>query len=126
MILFPAIDLKHGNRIKDYQKKKSKEEEFAKGTGRLTFFEEGKPKKAFRLSKKESMVGRDDACGICVPVASISGEHMKIEYKLGTFIVSDMQSKNGIVVNGRTVRRSSLKAGDIIQLGEAIFRIDCG
>ena len=120
-----AIDLTKGNKIKDYQRKKSKDEDFSKGTGRLTYFEEGKPKKAFRIGKKEAVLGRAEDCGISIPLSSLSREHMKIEYKLGTWIISDMQSTNGVVVNGRAVRRSSLKAGDIIQLGEAIFRLDC-
>lgn len=116
------VDLTEGNQIKDYQKKR--EEEFKKGEGRCTYFEEGKPKKAFRLTKKDTLVGRGESCDISLPLASLSGEHMKIEYKLGTFIATDLQSTNGVMVNGRMIRRSALKSGDIIQLGEAILRID--
>ena len=122
---FTAVDLEAGNLTKAYQRKK--EETFEKGTGRLTYFEEEKPKKAYKLVKgKDVKVGRDGGCKVSLELASLSREHMKIEYKLGTFIAQDLGSTNGIVVNGRNVRRASLRDGDIIQLGEAIFRFDCG
>ncbi len=120
---FEAVDLVSGNELKKFQSKK--EEDFSRGTGRLTYYEDGKPVKAFRLNKKESAVGRADSCGICLPLASVSREHATIEYKLGTFILTDQSSSNGMMINGRRVRRASLKSGDIIQFGQAILRIDC-
>lgn len=121
---FKAPDLNDGNALKIYQKKR--DEEFRRGEGRLTYFENGKPKKAFKLTKdKDVLVGRDGSCPISIPLESLSKEHVKIEYKLGTFIISDLQSTNGVLVNGRVVRRSSLRSGDVIQLGEAILRLDC-
>lgn len=118
-----AIDLSDGNQLKRYQRKK--DEEFKRGEGRLTYFENGKAVKAFRISKKGALIGRASACGVQIPEDSVSEEHMKVEYKLGTFISTDLQSSNGVVVNGRTVRRASLQSGDVIQLGAAILRFDC-
>ncbi|MCO5167037.1 MAG: FHA domain-containing protein [Planctomycetes bacterium] len=122
---FEPVDLTEGNQLKQYAKKRT-DEEFKRGEGRLTLFEAtGKPSKAFRLGKDDATIGRGDGCVIKVPVASVSKEHAKLEYKLGTFIVTDLQSSNGVLVNGRVVRRASLKDGDILQLGEAVLRIDC-
>jgi len=120
---FKPVDLHSDNKVKEYQTKKA--EEFDRGEGRLTYFENGKPVKAFRLSKTEAVIGRGEDCGICLPLSSISREHSKIEYKLGTFIATDLKSKNGLMVNGRTVRRVALRSGDIIQVGQGILRIDC-
>jgi hypothetical protein len=120
---FEAVDLK--DELKTYQRKKT-EEEFAKGTGRVTYFSGGKPAKAFRLGKEDVTIGRDEGCSVALDVESVSSEHLKIEYKLGTFIATDLQSLNGVVINGKVVRRASLKDGDIIQLGEAVLRVDCG
>ncbi len=117
-------DLIKGNKIKQFQKSK-RDEEFERGEGRLTYYEGGKAVKAFRVNKKGVTVGRSKSCTVTLPLSSVSDEHMKVEYKLGTFISTDMQSANGIVVNGRTVRRCSLGAGDVIQLGQAILRFDC-
>jgi hypothetical protein len=121
---FTAIDLSDGNELKAYQRKR--DEEWKRGEGRVTYFEDGKAAKAFRLTKDDVTIGRGEECTVALPVASVSKEHVKIEYKLGTFIATDLQSQNGLVVNGKTVKRSSLKDGDILQLGEAILRVDCG
>jgi len=120
---FKAVDLQEGNEAKRYNAKK--QEEFKRGEGRLTYFESGKAVKAFKLSKGEAKIGRDAGCGICLPLSSVSREHSKVEYKLGTFIATDLNSKNGLVVNGRTVRRVALRNGDIIQIGQGILRLDC-
>ncbi|MBL4848510.1 MAG: FHA domain-containing protein, partial [Planctomycetes bacterium] len=120
---FKAVDLLEGNEAKRYSAKK--QEEFKRGDGKLTYFESGKAVKMFKLSKGEAKIGRDSACGVCLPLASISREHSKIEYKLGTFIATDLNSKNGLVVNGRSVRRIALRNGDVIQIGQGILRLDC-
>ena len=112
-----------GNALKLYKNKKT--EEFRRGEGRLTYFEGQKPVRAFRLNKKGITVGRNGDCGVTLELSGVSDEHMKVEYKLGTFISTDLQSKNGVVVNGRSVRRCSLKGGDVIQLGDAVLRFDC-
>ncbi len=121
---FEPVDLNEGNELKKFARKR--DEEFKRGEGRFTYFEGGKPVKAYRLTKGDMTIGRDDACTITVPCASVSKEHAKVEYKLGTFIITDQQSSNGLLVNGKSVRRCSLKDGDVLQLGEAILRIDCG
>jgi hypothetical protein len=121
---FTAVDLNEGNALKVYQRRR--DEDFKRGEGRVTYFQDGKPAKAFRLTKDDVTIGRGEGCTVALPVDSVSKEHVKIEYKLGTFIATDMQSQNGLVVNGKTVRRSSLEDGDILQLGEAILRVDCG
>jgi hypothetical protein len=122
---FEPVDLNAGGEMKAYARKRS-DEEFKRGEGRLTLFDAAskKPSKAFRLSKDDATIGRGE-CTVKVPLASVSKEHAKIEYKLGTYIITDMQSQNGVLVNGRVVRRASLKDGDVLQLGEAILRLDC-
>lgn len=122
---FEPVDLNEGGEQKAYARKRT-DEEFKRGEGRLTLFDAAtkKPSKAFRLGKDDVTIGRGD-CTIKVPLASVSKEHAKVEYKLGTYIITDMQSSNGVLVNGRVVRRASLKDGDLLQLGEAILRLDC-
>jgi hypothetical protein len=120
---FEPVDLQ--DELKTYQRKRT-DEEFSRGAGRLTLFEaSGKPMKAFRLGKDDVTIGRGDANTVKIAMASVSKEHARIEYKLGTYIITDLQSTNGVLVNSRVVRRSSLKDGDVLQLGEAVLRVDC-
>ena len=122
---FEPVDLFSGNEAKVYMRKKEREQPLARGEGRLTYFEGTKPKKSFKLGEKGGVVGRGGKSSIKLPSESVSGEHMKLEFKLGSFIATDLRSTNGIKVNGKVVRRTSLKDGDIIQLGEVVLRLDC-
>lgn len=122
---FEPVDLFSGNEAKVYTRKKEREEPLPRGEGRLTYFEGTKPKKSFKLGEKGGVVGRGGKSSIKLPSESVSGEHMKLEFKLGSFIATDLRSTNGIKVNGKVVRRTSLKDGDIIQLGDVVLRLDC-
>jgi DNA-directed RNA polymerase subunit RPC12/RpoP len=111
---------------KAYESKKKEEKAFARGTGRLVYFKDGKAVKSYRLDNETRVVGSDDGCNICIADDSVSKEHCKIEVRLGKFTLTDLRSSNGTVVNHKKVRRASLSKGDLIQLGRAVFRIDCG
>lgn len=114
------------SKLKLYENKRE-DSSHARGEGRLVLFVDDKPSKSYRLDKGESMVvGRDEGCDIVIEDDSVSGEHCKVEYRLGKFIMTDKRSSNGLIVNEKAVRRASLNNGDIIQLGRAILRIDCG
>lgn len=91
----------------------------------MVYFKKLKPIKSFRIDGDDITVGRDDSCDVTIPEESVSSSHIRIEVKLGRFIAVDQRSCNGLLVNGRKVRRASLKNGDVLQLGEAILRIDC-
>lgn len=117
-----AIDLTP--ELKKYQRKR--DEEMARGTGKLVLFEDGKATKSFRLDKEPKTLGRGSSNDIVVEKKSISKSHLKLEFMMGMYIATDTQSTNGLVVNGKKVRRASLKDGDVIQLGDVVLRIDCG
>jgi hypothetical protein len=108
---------------KKYERKR--DEEMKKGEGKLVQFEAGKPVKSFRVDK-DSTLGRGSGCTIQVKDPTISKEHVRFEYKMGIFIATDNGSANGLVVNGKKLRRASLKDTDVLQLGNVVFRFDCG
>ncbi len=109
---------------KKYERKR--DEEMARGTGKLVLYEDGKPTKSFRMDKEPRTLGRSSSSDIQIDKKTISKAHMKFEYMMGMFIATDTQSTNGLVVNGKKVRRASLKDGDILQLGDVVLRLDCG
>jgi hypothetical protein len=120
--VFEAIDLTP--ELKKYQKKR--DEEMARGTGKVVLFADGKAVKSFRLDKEPKTLGRSSSCDIQLEGRSISKQHVKFEYMMGMFIATDTQSTNGLVVNGKKIRRASLKDGDILQLGDIVLRVDVG
>ncbi len=110
--------------MKKYVRKR--DEEMMRGTGKLVLFEDGKPTKSFRVDKEPKTVGRGSSNDIVIEKKTISKNHLRLEYMMGMFIATDTQSTNGLVVNGKKVRRASLKDGDVIQLGDVVLRLDCG
>lgn len=109
-----------------YEAKKKEEKKMNRGTGRLVYFKDGKAVKSYRLDGETRIIGRGAGCEVSIDDASLSDQHIKIEVRLGKFIATDLKSSNGLVVNHKKVRRSALVNGDIIQLGRAVLRIDCG
>jgi RsiW-degrading membrane proteinase PrsW (M82 family) len=63
-------------------------------------------------------LGRDDACG--VPFSGdtrVSRKHAEVRIEGGGFVVADLGSTNGTLVNGQPVRSAGLKSGDLLKLG---------
>ena len=51
----------------------------------------------------EFIAGRDDGCGLQLVDPMISRQHAKFEFKEGEWLVSDLGSSNGILVDGTKV-----------------------
>ena len=66
-------------------------------------------------------IGRDPGAEICLPAAGVSQQHALLECVAGQWILSDLQSTNGLWWRGRRIQQLLLCDGDRIQLapGEA-------
>lgn len=77
----------------------------------------------FDLTKAEMVIGRTDENDIAIDHRSISRHHAKItRQQADRFVISDLQSANGTLVNGEEYAQADLKAGDVIELGHIKFR----
>ena len=78
-----------------------------------------------RVGEKFS-VGRDKKANTYgVPTAtSISREHCYIENKGGVLSITDLGSKNGTLVNGKTVESRALRDNDEVEVGRIRFRVN--
>ena len=63
-------------------------------------------------------IGRSDKNDLVIQDGTVSGQHCKIEYRGNQYMITDMNSTNGTIVNGNKVSTSELKQGDKIQLGK--------
>jgi pSer/pThr/pTyr-binding forkhead associated (FHA) protein/tetratricopeptide (TPR) repeat protein len=76
----------------------------------------------YPLEQETSILGRTGENDVKVDHHSISRNHAKVVVKDGQVRMVDLQSKNGIRVNGEFWEESILKSGDIIELGKVQFR----
>ncbi len=64
------------------------------------------------------IVGRSDTCDIYIDDTKLSRQHFVIENDNGTFYVTDLQSRNGTMLNGiRINSRQQINSGDKILAG---------
>jgi pSer/pThr/pTyr-binding forkhead associated (FHA) protein len=72
------------------------------------------------LRRPLTTVGRDTSCGVVIPDDSVSRLHAQITRQPGGYYVVDVESANGVWVNGEQVTSPRrLSGGDIIRLGDA-------
>ena len=69
------------------------------------------------LADGEILIGRGPDCQIVVRDPLVSRHHAKIAKAYGGYFVEDLNSTNGVMVNGRRVNKQMLKYGDRVQIG---------
>ncbi len=69
-----------------------------------------------RLDKPELTIGRLSANDIQVPSQRVSRLHAKIRWENGVWVITDAESLNGLVYQGRLVERHMLNNGDRINV----------
>ncbi len=94
------------------------------GYGRLVILSSNFAGKEFELSRPQMIVGRTDENDIVVNHRSISRNHAKVvrEPDTGRYTISDLQSSNGVRVNGQDYGKVELRRGDVVDLGHVRFR----
>jgi chromosome segregation ATPase len=71
---------------------------------------------------RRSRVGRAPGCELLIDSTSVSRHHALILAGPREAIIEDLNSTNGVFVNGRKITRQQLNDGDSVTVGEAQFR----
>jgi hypothetical protein len=77
-----------------------------------------------RFDDDRLLVGRHPRCDVVLADPSVSRKHAQITFRDGTWMIQDLASTNGTLVNDVPVGRMALRAGDIVDLGSASLQID--
>ncbi|MBN2493698.1 MAG: FHA domain-containing protein [Deltaproteobacteria bacterium] len=85
--------------------------------------EEGR---SFDFDRIEVTIGRTMDNDVVLADPGISRQHLSIRNKGGAYILRDLGSSNGTVLNGKRVQEEVLKPGDVIELGGARVRFEPG
>jgi transcriptional regulator with GAF, ATPase, and Fis domain/pSer/pThr/pTyr-binding forkhead associated (FHA) protein len=70
------------------------------------------------LGAEPCRIGRESTLELSISDSKASRVHVEINCKDGQYILRDLHSKNGTLVNGASVTALTLKEGDQIQVGE--------
>ena len=69
------------------------------------------------------LLGRLEACQVCIEDSSISRKHAAIEDREGTLWIVDQGSSNGTFRNGQKTRAFPLLAGDLLTVGKVALDV---
>ena len=78
--------------------------------------------KEFILNEGENTLGRSHECDIAISADGVSKKHLQITVNGDTAFVEDLGSANGTIVNGKIIKKITLKDGDKIALPNVIFQ----
>ncbi len=75
----------------------------------------------FTLEDSALIIGRETAANVCLPDASVSRRHSKIEKNDEGFVITDLESLNGTFINNVPIRSRVLEHGDRVRVGDSQF-----
>ena len=70
-------------------------------------------------------IGRSEEAGLCIDDRDVSRLHVEVDWTLDGYVLKDLGSKNGTLLNGRVMKGVvRLKHLDVIRLGKAELRFE--
>lgn len=79
---------------------------------------------AIPLIREALTIGRRESCDICMRFPNISGLHAQMSFRNGYWYIRDMNSTNGVKVNGTRVQEKLLHPRDEITIGKRKYIIE--
>ncbi|MGI9343455.1 MAG: AAA family ATPase [Gammaproteobacteria bacterium] len=92
----------------------------------LTVFRAGQFVEQLRAEHFPIVIGRSNANDLVIVDKQVSRRHALIDCISGIFVIEDLNSKNGILVNRKRRSRSLLRTGDTITLGQLDISFQMG
>ncbi len=83
--------------------------------------------RVFRLTGEVWVAGRDTSCAVFIDHDRISRKHFEIKKQEQTFLIRDLGSANGTLLNGQPLMIDewrSLNSGDVIKVGDRVLKFE--
>jgi pSer/pThr/pTyr-binding forkhead associated (FHA) protein len=77
------------------------------------------------LNKEHTKLGRELDCDVCLDDPHVSREHALIHRRGNEFVLEDLDSRCGTMLNGKPVSTETLYAGDRISIGAFSLEFSC-
>jgi pSer/pThr/pTyr-binding forkhead associated (FHA) protein len=75
-------------------------------------------------AQEDLLVGRDQGCDVVLADPTVSRQHARLVFRGSRWIIQDLHSTNGTVLNGDRIGRSELHPGDQLVLGLERLMVD--
>jgi pilus assembly protein CpaF len=91
----------------------------------IVIHEKGGVERREVFESSELTVGRVQGNDITLPKGNVSKRHMRLLYRDGRFIVTDLNSTNGTYVNRRRIAQATIvREGDRIYVGDFVLQVE--
>ncbi len=80
------------------------------------------PGKVFALGSGRTVVGKSPDCDVMVPDITVSRQHFEVQTEGHRYLVRDLDSTNGTLLDGAEVKEAYLRPGALIEVGEVVFK----
>lgn len=86
---------------------------------------EGRELRRYELSGTRPIrIGRGIDCDIQIGVPEVSRRHAQLEFDDDEWIIKDLNSTHGVLVEGQRVREATIESGLEVTIGPAILRFE--
>jgi hypothetical protein len=92
----------------------------------IVLFEGGRPATEFRISKQSVILGRLPECDVVITDPGASRRHARIHAEGGEYVLTDLGSTNGTLVNEENVDEHVLRDRDRITIGTTVLEFRRG
>jgi len=79
--------------------------------------------KEFILNEGDNTLGRSHDCDHPLAVNGVSKKHMQITVNGDSCYIQDLGSSNGTFINGKLVKKATIKSGDKVAIPNVIFQV---
>ena len=75
------------------------------------------------LKKTELVVGRKSSCDITLPMSNVSGKHCRLTLSAGYWYVEDLDSTNGVKVDGTRVKDCRIDPNGTLTIAKQQYKM---
>ncbi len=79
---------------------------------------------AVEVMRSGTVLGRHSGADVRLPLPDVSRRHCRFDCDGGRWQVIDLDSLNGVLVNGEPVRQTELHHRDVMQIGGFVFDVE--
>jgi pSer/pThr/pTyr-binding forkhead associated (FHA) protein len=79
---------------------------------------------AVEVMRSGTVFGRHSSADVRLPLPDVSRRHCRFVCEFGRWQVLDLDSLNGVFVNGAPVRQAELHDGDQLRIGGFVFDVE--
>jgi hypothetical protein len=86
--------------------------------------EEGNPKERISVTRTPVVIGRMSSCDVVLADSNVSRRHAELRREGDEWIIEDLGSTNGTLVDGKLAKQHSLSGGETLSFGTSGLRFE--